>query len=40
MGLFVVFSQYRAVQKGNQRGGREYDGLQNCLDITSHENPL
>ena len=26
--------------KGNQYGGREYDDLQNWLDMTSHENPL
>ena len=26
--------------RGNQHGGREYDDLQNWLDMTSHENPL
>ena len=26
--------------KGNQHGGREWDDLQNWLDMTSHENPL
>ena len=24
----------------NQHGGREYNDLQNLLDMTSHENPL
>ena len=28
------------MQTGNQHGGREYDDLQNLLDMTSHENPL
>ena len=32
--------QYHPVRSGNQQGGREYDDLQNWLDITSHENPL
>ena len=26
--------------QGNQHGGREYDDLQNGLDMASHENPL
>ena len=29
--------QYQTVRKGNQHGGREYDDLQNWLDMTSHE---
>ena len=28
------------MQRGNQHGGRKYDDLQNCLDMTSHKNPL
>ena len=37
---FCCFSQNRPMQVGNQHGGREYDNLQNLLDMTSHENPL
>ena len=28
------------MQRGNQHGGREYDDLQDLLDMTSHDNPL
>ena len=35
----LLFSQYLPMQTGNQHGSREYDHLQNLLDMTSHENP-
>ena len=38
--MFCCFSQYFHMQTGNQHGGRDYDYLQNLLDMTSHENPL
>ena len=35
---YVVFSKlYHSVYLGNQHGGREYDDLQNYLDMMSHE---
>ena len=39
-GTFCCIFQYRSVQRGTQHGGREYDDFQNCLNMTSHENPL
>ena len=38
-GTFCCFPIPHSV-KGNQHGIREYDDLQNWLDMTSHENPL
>ena len=37
--LCCVF-QFRTAGKGNQHGGREFDDLQNWLDMASRENPL
>ena len=36
----VLCFQYQAVQKENQHGGRNYDALQNWLDMTSHKNTI
>ena len=39
-GTFLCVFLYLAMLRGNQHGGREYDDLQNWLDMMSHENPL
>ena len=39
-GTFYCVFLYRAMLRGNQHGGREYDDLRNWLDMASHENPL
>ena len=44
LGHFVVFSNTRLWEKETNMAvptrGPEYDDLQNCLNMASHENPL
>ena len=37
IGAFCCIFLYQAMLRGNQHGGREYDDLQNSLDMSSHE---